>query len=168
MTSVNVSCGVLNSIFLWHITFTIPHFTPIRRITFFISFRKRNIYWDAFFVWFISVCSLITVLDDYFSISYLSIFIRAPAALCAVLPLYGLFDILRGKPPNEHKETHCFWGSFSYYSYRKTHKLYVLYISAYRDLIRLVNPTCVFVSINSLLKNLFLEIFSMGWENKLQ
>lgn len=104
MTSVNVSCGVINSIFLWHITLTIPHFTPMRRITFFISFRKRNVYWDAFFVWFISVCSPITILDDYFSISYLPIFIKAPATLCTTLPLHSLFDILPGKPPNEHSQ----------------------------------------------------------------
>lgn len=133
MTSVNVSCGVINSIFLWHITFTIPHFTAMRRITFFISFRKRNVYWDAFFIWFISGCSPITILDDYFSISYLSIFIKAPATHCTALLLYSLFDILPGKPPDEHKETLCFWGSFSHYPYRKTHKLYVLHFSIQRS-----------------------------------
>lgn len=134
MTSVNVSCGVINSVFPWHITFTIPHFTPMRKITFFISFMKRNVHWDAFFIWFLSACSPITTLADYFSISYMSIFIRAPATLCIALLLYSLFYILPGKPPGEHSQRDALLGgSFSYCSYRKNHKLYVLYLSIQRS-----------------------------------
>lgn len=160
MPSVNVSCGAINSVFLRHITFTTPHFTPMRRIAFFISFRKRNVHWDAFCVWFLSVCSPITILEDYFSISYLSIFMKAIATHCTALPLYCLFDILPGKPPNEQsKRDTLLWESFSYCSYRKTPKLDVLYCS--RDLSTQVNPISVFVSINNLLTHLFLEMF---WE----
>lgn len=170
MTSVNVSCGVINSIFPWHITFTIPHFTPMRKITFFISFMKRNVHWDAFFIWFLSACSPITTLADYFSISYLSIFIKAPATLCIALPLYSLFYILPGKPPGEHRETLCLGEVFhTVLTGKITSCMY--YISASRDLIKLGNPAYVFVSMNSLLKDLFLEMFQMGWEkfsNKLQ
>lgn len=143
-TSVNVFCGVTNSIFLWHITFTRPHFTPMRRITFFLSFRKRNVYWGAFIVWFILVCSLMSILDDYFSISdvYLPLF-----ALCFHCPVFLTF-CLASLLMNTVKETLCFWASFSYCSYRRTHKLN---ISCFSIQITLVNPTYVFVSINSLL-----------------
>lgn len=77
-----------------------------------------------------SVCSLIAMLDDYFSVSYLSTVTKGPALVaghlcCTVFPTFCLARLLR----DTGAEALCSWGGFSY---SKTHKC-TFHISAQRS-----------------------------------
>lgn len=65
--------------------------------------------------------------------------------------------ILHDKPPNKNNQKVIIWfeGSFLYYFYRKACKLSVLYLSTLRSDYT-SKPCYDFVSINSLIGNLFL------------
>lgn len=103
------------------------------------------------------VCSPITVLDDCFSMGYLSISIKEPATPCTVFPPSKkkdifFFTILHDKPANKNNQKVIIWfgGNFLYYFYRKACKLYVLYLRTLRSDYT-SKPCYDFVSINSLI-----------------
>lgn len=151
MTTKNVTCGVTTSIFLWSVTFIISH---LSHFSFF--HLGREMYTEVHSSLGFFVCSLITVLDDCFSMGYLSISIKEPATPCIVLPPYKKKDlfltILHDKPPNKNNQKVIIWfeGSFLYYFYRKACKLSVLYLSTLRSDYT-SKPCYDFVSINSLI-----------------